>query len=317
MPSYCIISPVRDEIRWARRTLDAVVEQTVLPDLWVIVDDGSTDGTSQLLADYAARYSFIQVVTRADRGSRRVGGGVVEAFYEGWAVAAPYGYDFLAKLDLDLDLPPAYFAGLLAIMAADPRVGTVSGKAYYPGPSNPEGRFDGELISENIGDDVSLGMTKFWRRECFEQIGGLIPQVLWDGIDCYKARMLGWKAFSTDRPDLRFLHLRPMGSSHKGITTGRQRWGSGHWIMGSLPLFVLATGVNRMRYRPYGTGGLAMVLGYVKAALDRTPRLADDSFRRHLRRYQWALLLQGKKRAMDRFHDEGAEFWNPVRNDGP
>lgn len=309
MASYCIISPVRDEIRYARRTLDSVVAQTVPPDLWVIVDDGSTDGTSELLQDYAARYPFIQIVTRQNRGSRRVGGGVVEAFYEGWAVAEPHRHDFLSKLDLDLDLPLGYFEGLLAIMAADPRVGTVSGKAYYPGPSNPEGRFDGELISENIGDDVSLGMTKFWRRECFEQIGGLIPQVLWDGIDCYKARMLGWKAYSTDRPDLRFIHLRPMGSSHKGIITGRQRWGSGHWIMGSLPLFVVATSVNRMRYRPYVSGGLAMLLGYAKAAMQRTPRLPDKRFRRHLRRYQWALMLLGKHRAMQRFDDNGAETW--------
>lgn len=312
MPSYCIISPVRDEIHYARRTLDSVVAQTVTPDLWVIVDDGSTDGTSELLRDYAARYPFIRIVTRTNRGSRRVGGGVVEAFYEGWAVAEPLRFDFLSKLDLDLDLPLGYFEGLLAIMAADPRVGTVSGKAYYPGPSNPEGRFDGELVSENIGDDVSLGMTKFWRRECFEQIGGLIPQVLWDGIDCYKARMHGWKAYSTDRPDLRFIHLRPMGSSHKGIITGRQRWGSGHWIMGSLPLFVVATSVNRMRYRPYVAGGFAMLLGYAKAAAQRTPRLPDKGFRRHLRRYQWALMLLGKHRAMRRFDDHGAETWRPM-----
>jgi biofilm PGA synthesis N-glycosyltransferase PgaC len=309
MPTYCIVSPVRDEILYAARTLDSVVAQTILPDLWVIVDDGSTDGTSALLREYEARYPFIKVVTRTNRGMRRVGGGVVEAFYEGWAIAQPMRFDFLSKLDLDLDLPRTYFADLLEIMAADPRLGTVSGKAYYPGHSNPEGRFDGELISENIGDDVSLGMAKFWRRECFEQIDGLIAQVLWDGIDCYKARMNGWKAYSTDRPSLRFIHLRPMGSSHKGIITGRQRWGSGHWIMGSLPLFVVVTSINRMRYRPYVTGGIAMLFGYLKAATQKTPQLQDKRFRRHLRRYQWALMLLGKDRAMRRFHENGAANW--------
>lgn len=307
--TYSIVSPVRNEARYMRRTLDAIVNQTVPPDLWVIVDDGSTDETPAILAEYAARYPYIRVIPRKDRGKRRVGGGVVEAFNEGWAVAEPYKYDFLTKLDMDLDLPLGYFERLLELMAADPRLGTVSGKAYFPGPSNKAESFDGELISENIGDDVSLGMTKFWRRECFEEIGGLVPQVLWDGIDCYRARMLGWKACSIDEPGLRFLHLRPMGSSDKGILTGRQRWGAGHWIMGSSPLFVLATAVNRARYSPVMTGSAAMLWGYLKAAFRREPRLADPAFRRHLRSYQWALMTQGKPKAMRRFEAKGAPVW--------
>ena len=105
--TYCIVSPVRDEEKYMRRTLDSVVNQTVPPDLWVIVDDGSTDATPQILAEYAARYPFIQVIQRQNRGMRRVGGGVVEAFYEGWAVAEPYHHDFLTKLDMDQPYPGA------------------------------------------------------------------------------------------------------------------------------------------------------------------------------------------------------------------
>lgn len=307
--TYCIVTPVRDEARYMRRTLESVVNQTVPPDLWVVVDDGSTDATPAILADYAARYPFITVIPRRNRGARRVGGGVVEAFNEGWEIAKPYRHDFLTKLDMDLDLPLGYFERLLALMAEDPRLGTVSGKAYYPGPSNTDESFAGELISEHIGDDVSLGMTKFWRRECFEEIGGLVPQVLWDGIDCYKARMLGWKACSLDEPGLRFLHLRPMGSSDKGILTGRERWGLGHWIMGSSPAFVLATALNRSRFRPIGIGSLAMLWGYLKGAFHREPRLADPEFRRHLRRYQWAMMTGGKARAQRLFEERGGARW--------
>jgi biofilm PGA synthesis N-glycosyltransferase PgaC len=206
-------------------------------------------------------------------------------------------------------LPRGYFARVLALMDADPRLGTVSGKAYFPGPSNPDGRFDGELISENIGDDVSLGMVKLWRRQCFDDIGGIVRGVLWDGIDCYRARMLGWKAYSTDEPELRFVHLRPMGASHNGIITGRQRWGSGHWFMGSSPLFVLATAVNRARYRPRVVGGMAMVWGYIKAALRRDPRLSDAEFRSYLRKYQWRMMTRGKPAAVREFDQLGEPRW--------
>jgi poly-beta-1,6-N-acetyl-D-glucosamine synthase len=307
--TYCIVSPVRDEEKYMRRTLESVVNQTVPPDLFVIVDDGSTDATPQVLAEYEARYPYIKVIKRQNRGQRRVGGGVVEAFYEGWAVAEPYHHDFLTKLDMDLELPLGYFERLLALMAADPRLGTVSGKAYYPAPSNKDESFDGALISEHIGDDVSLGMTKFWRRECFEEIGGLVPQVLWDGIDCYKARMLGWKACSLDEPELRFLHLRPMGSSDKSIVNGRIRLGTGQWMMGSSPLFVLASAAHRARHRPFVVGALATLYGWAKAGLSGQPRIADPEFRKHLRGYQWSFLMHGRRGAMTRADDAGETRW--------
>lgn len=307
--TYCIVSPVRDEEKYMRRTMESVVNQTVPPDLWVIVDDGSTDATPQILADYAARYPFIKVIQRQNRGKRRVGGGVVEAFYEGWAVAEPYNHDFLTKLDMDLELPLGYFERLLELMAEDPRLGTVSGKAYYPGPSNTDESFEGELISEHIGDDVSLGMTKFWRREMFDEIGGLVPQVLWDGIDCYKARMLGWKAYSVDEPALRFLHLRPMGSSDKGIITGRIRLGTGQWMMGSAPAFVLASAIHRMRHRPFLIGALATLYGWAKAGLTGQPRIDDPRFRKHLRGYQYSFLVRGRYGAMRKADAEGEARW--------
>src|SRR5262245_46039096 len=94
---YCLITPCRDEARYARRTLDAVVRQTVLPALWLIVDDGSTDATPSILAEYARRFAFIRVITRPDRGDRKLGGGVIEAFYAGYDAIDPSSYDFVCK----------------------------------------------------------------------------------------------------------------------------------------------------------------------------------------------------------------------------
>jgi hypothetical protein len=100
---------------------------------------------------------------------------------------------------------------------------------------------------------MSVGMTKFYRRACFDQIGGFVREVMWDAIDCHKARQMGWIAVSWDDPDLRFEHLRPMGSSEVSIHEGRRRHGRGQWFMGSDPLFYLATCAFRMAEPPYVT----------------------------------------------------------------
>ena len=220
-----------------RQTLDGVVAQSILPTRWVIVDDGSTDETPAILAEYAARHDWICIVTRADRGHRAVGPGVIDAFYSGYQTIDPKLYDFVCKLDLDLRLPPRYFELLMQRMNADLRIATCSGKSYiYEGQ---------ELIYERHGDDTSLGMTKFYRLDRFEKIGGFVRQVMWDGIDCHLCRMHGWIACSWDEPDLRFVHLRPMGSSQQGIFTGRMRHGYGQYFMGTGFLYLAASAISR------------------------------------------------------------------------
>ncbi|MEM7624437.1 MAG: glycosyltransferase family 2 protein [Planctomycetota bacterium] len=304
---YCLISPTRDEAEFARRTLDSVCAQSEPPARWVIVDDGSTDDTPAILAEYAAKFDFIQIVTRVNRGERKVGPGVIDAFYAGYETIDPAEFGYVCKIDLDLDLPPKYFATLMDRMEADPRLGTCSGKAYYPASSNAEKSFDGELISEACGDEMSVGMIKFYRTDCFADIGGFVRQVMWDGIDCHRCRMNGWRACSWDDPELRFLHLRPMGSSHKGIFTGRMRHGFGQWFMGTSLPFMTASAVFRMTRPPVVLGGLAMWWGYVRAMLTRQPRYDDPEFRRFLRRYQWSALRRGKAAATGAIDERNQE----------
>ncbi|MEM1098769.1 MAG: glycosyltransferase family A protein [Planctomycetota bacterium] len=313
--SYCLITPVRDEAKYARRTLDSVLGQTEPPTRWIIVDDGSTDETPKILAEYAAKYPCLQIVTRTNHGARRVGPGVIEAFYEGYRAADMKRFEYVCKLDLDLDLPPRYFEILLDQMEGNPRLGTCSGKAYYPGPENDDENFSGPLISERCGDEMSVGMIKFYRRVCFEEIGGFVSQVMWDGIDCHRCRMHGWIACSWDHPALRFIHLRPMGSSHKSIFTGRERHGFGQWFMGTSLPYMTASCFYRMSARPYIVGSAAMWWGYVKAMLADRPRYEDPLFRRFLRSYQWSCLLRGKAGATRRVNEEQAPIW--IREHGP
>jgi biofilm PGA synthesis N-glycosyltransferase PgaC len=289
------------------RTLETITNQSEPPALWVIVDDGSSDETPEILRDWASRVDYIRLVTRADRGSRKVGPGVIDAFYAGYDTIDPTGFDFVCKLDLDLKLPRRYFEILMNKMEADPRLGTCSGKPYM--------LLNGNFVSEKCGDENSVGMTKFYRVECFEQIGGFVRQVMWDGIDGHRCRILGWIAASYDEPDLSFVHLRPMGASHKGLITGRLRWGFGQYFMGTSFIYMTASAIFRMTRPPLLVGGLAMWWGYVRSMMERAPRYGDDEFRRFLRRYQRRCLLLGKANATRRLNDAQRGVWRATRGE--
>lgn len=314
---YCVISPCRDEARYARRTLASVVHQSQPPARWVIVDDGSKDETPAILAEYAARFPWIRVLRRPDRGHRKVGGGVIDAFYAGLQTIDPGEFPYLCKLDMDLDLPPRYFELLMDRMEADPRIGTCSGKAYFfsPPARDTDVRFPltpgAHLFSERIADDHSVGGSKFYRTACFRQIGGFVREVMWDGIDGHRCRQLGWRALSWDDPDLRFVHLRPMGTSDRSWWRGRVRHGSGQYFMGTMPVWMVASAAFRMTRPPYVVGGLGILYGYFRSMLGRAPRYGDHDFRTFLRRYQWACLAKGRSRALAAIDARQAAFWSP------
>jgi len=293
--NYVLITPCRNEAKYAGQCIESIIAQTVRPELWLIVDDGSTDETAAIVASYAEEHPWIQLVSRPDRGKRSVGPGVIDAFYSGLEAVDLDQFEFLCKFDLDLDVAPRYFEILLERMAEEPRLGTCSGKAYF--------LHGDRFISEGCGDENSVGMTKFYRTSCFREIGGFVRQVMWDGIDCHTCRMKGWIARSWDEPGLRFIHLRPMGSSQVSMWHGRMRHGAGQFFMGTGVVYMMASAVYRMLRRPFLVGGVGMMVGYLKSFLGRTERYNDKDFLRHLRRYQWACLLRGKGRTMKQYHE--------------
>lgn len=304
---YVLISPCRDEGPYLRRTLDSVAAQSVPPALWIVVDDGSTDETPQILKEYTARLPYLRVVRRQDRGHRRVGPGVIEAFYDGLDQVPLGDFGYLCKLDMDLDLPPRYFELLMQRMEGNPRIGTTSGKPWFVHPQT------GDLVPEVCGDEMSVGMTKFYRVECFEQIGGFVRQVMWDGIDCHRARMLGWIAESVDSEPIRFVHLRPQGASQKSIWAGRIRAGFGQYFMGTSPFYYLAVAASRLRAHPMFIGSVAMLWGYFSSWAKGLPRYNDPEFRRFLRTYQHACLRLGKRAATARLDAEQVARWQASR----
>jgi glycosyltransferase involved in cell wall biosynthesis len=289
--AYVLVSPCKDEGRYIESTLRSIARQTVPPAQWIIVDDGSTDDGMAIVARWREAMPFIKVVTRG-ASARQVGPGVIRAFNAGLA-AVDVDYDFVCKLDVDLELPEHYFEIMLARMDADPRLGTCSGKAYYRDAA-------GALRSELCGDEASVGMIKFYRRACFEAIGGFETEVGWDGYDCHRARWLGWRAQSWDDPEIRFLHLRPMGSSQKSIYAGRIRHGRGQYLIGAHPLFfLLSTAYRSLRQRPYVLGSLYALYGYLAAAVARERRFGDRDMVRFVQGYQLRALRRGKREAAE------------------
>ena len=300
---YLLITPCRDEAKYLPVTIRTVAAQSVLPARWVIVDDGSTDATSEILARATREHEFIRTIRREDRGERKVGPGVIDAFCAGLETVNLDNYEYLCKLDGDLELPAGYFEGLIRKMEAEPRLGTLSGKMYVRRPN-------GALVHEERGDENSAGPSKFYRTECFRQIGGFVCSIGWDGVDGHLCRMRGWIAKSEDRPDLRVVHLRPLGSSHKGILHGRMRGGAGNWYIGmSLP-YMLARTLYRLKDRPLILNSLAVLYGYVRARFRREPTFGDAVYREYLRRFEWSSLILGKRRTVERFNRRIREVYS-------
>lgn len=294
---YVLISPCRDEADYMRQTLDSIVAQSLRPAKWVIIDDGSTDETPQILAEYAGKHDWIEIVTRSDRGRRAVGPGVIDAFYAGFDTIDPDDFEYLCKLDLDLEIPPTYFESVISEMETSPRLANFSGKAYLR-------EKDGRLTSERLGDENAVGQIKFYRVTAFKEIGGFVRQVSWDGIDGHMCRMNGWIARSEDRPEIRFIHLRQMGSSQHSLWVGRLRWGFGKYFMGSAIYYVAAVALYRMFEKPYVVGGWGILWGYLKAMTAGAPRFDNREFRRFLRRFELQSLLFGKRRTVNRYHQK-------------
>lgn len=284
---YVVISPVRDEAEFLPRVIKSMESQTIQPLEWVVVDDGSKDGTTEILLEAAARLPWMNVVQKPDRGERSVGPGVVEAFYYGYERMRSEDYDFIAKMDGDIEFDSSYVETLLDYFKNDPFLGSASGKIFLP--------VGEKLVEERTNDEMTVGAFNFYRRQAFEDIGGFVHEVMWDGIAYHRARIAGWRTRSIADPKLRFIHKRLMGSSHKSVLHGRVRWGRGQYFMGTHPIYILAITAYRMLEKPFIIGGLGILTGYLSSALKQMKRYGDEAFRRSLHAWQMERLKIGER----------------------
>jgi len=277
---YVVITPVRDEESFVAATIAAVRAQTILPTQWVIVNDGSTDRTGSIIEAHAATTPWITVVHRANRGFRKSGAGVVEAFYEGYAALTCNNWDFVVKLDGDLSFSPDYFEKCFAHFCEQPRLGIGGGDIYHD--------LGGKLTLEANPRFHVRGATKIYRRDCWKAIGGLVTAPGWDTIDEVKANMLGWETMAFE--DIPLVHHRLTGSAD-GLLRDRVKHGAACYACGYHPLFVLASCLSRVAQKPYVIGSMAIFFGFLRGYVARSPRVSEVRLIRYLRRQQLRRLI--------------------------
>lgn len=284
VPRYVVITPVRDEEANLPQTLQSMMGQTVRPTEWVIVNDGSTDKTAQILDEAAARNPWIHPVHRANRGFRKSGGGVMEAFFDGYRALGFREFDYLVKLDGDLVFEPDYFEQCFKKFEEEPRLGVGGGVIYNRMP-------DGSEKFELGGPAFHVrGATKIYRRACWDDMGGLWPATGWDTLDEVKANMKGWS--TRNFPDVRLVQLRVTGGAD-GRWGDLVKNGRANYISGYHPVFMLVKCVSRLRRRPCIIGSLALFCGFASGYFKRLPRVDDPELVRYLRRQQMSRLFGG------------------------
>lgn len=277
-----VISPVRNEAAHLARVLDGMAAQTRPPEHWVVVDDRSDDGTYELLLERERELPFLTVLRAPDQGipagADRLRA-AADAVAFNWALGRmrEEGVDYgcIGKLDGDIELDPTHFERLLAELRADPDLGLVGCYLEY--------EKDGGTVLQEMPDYHVPGPVKLYRRECFEQIGGMPELLGWDTADEVALRLRGWHARSLR--DLRACHLRPPGSAG-GYIAGKVRHGECVWIVNYPASTVLARGLRLARERPYGIVAAAYVFGYFRARLRRDPQWPDEEVRRAAREEQ-------------------------------
>jgi biofilm PGA synthesis N-glycosyltransferase PgaC len=272
---YVVITPVRDEEKHMEATIEAVAGQTIRPTEWVIVDDGSSDRTGDIIDQYAAKFSWISVVHRSNRGFRKSGGGVVEAFYDGYDRLRCNDWDFVVKLDGDLTFARTYFEKCFEHFERNAKLGVGGGEIYHD--------VGGVQKLEANPKFHVRGATKIYRRDCWEAIGGLLRAPGWDTIDEVKANMLGWKTYSFG--ELQLVHHRLTGTAD-GLLRDRIKHGIACYVSGYDPLFVVASCVSRLIQKPYIAGSAAIFYGFIKGYWIRMPRVNDKQLIKYLRTQQ-------------------------------
>jgi poly-beta-1,6-N-acetyl-D-glucosamine synthase len=280
MTKYLIITPARDEEEHLEKTILSVANQSVRPIQWIIVNDGSRDGTAAIIDHYAHVYPWITARHRPNRGYRQAGGGVIDTFYDGYADIKPPQWDFIVKLDADLSFPSNYFELCFAEFAKDPSLGIGGGGIYHEEA--------GELKLEENPKFHVRGATKIYRRKCWDDLGGLLRAPGWDTVDEVKANMLGWSTRSF--LNLRVSHYRFTGAAD-GAWKDCIKNGRANYITGYHPLFMAIKCIRRVPRKPYIVGSLGLFWGFISCYWKRTARVQDPELIRYTRVQQMRRLV--------------------------
>jgi glycosyltransferase involved in cell wall biosynthesis len=272
---YYIIIPAHNEADFIALTLNSIASQTILPSKVVVVNDNSTDATASIVTEFSNAHDYISLVNKTSEAIHLPGSKVIQAFHKGFETIDA-DYDIIVKLDADLILPDNYFETILNHFKKDDKIGMVGGFAYI--------EKNGQWILENLTDkDHIRGAFKAYRKECFLQIGNLIPAMGWDTVDELLCKFYGWKVV-TDA-DLKVKHLKPTGANYN--KTARFKQGEAFYSLGyGFVITAIASAkLAIMKRKPLLF--FDYIQGFWKAKLIKKPLLVSDDQAKFIRNYRW------------------------------
>lgn len=279
---YVLVTPARNEARFIEQTIQSVVAQTVRPAVWIVVSDGSTDGTDEIVERYLKDHSWMQLVRMDERRDRHFGA-KVHSFNAGLATVRLGDYDIVGNLDADITFGPDYIAFLLQKFAEDPRLG-VAGTPFVEGKETYDYRYT------NV-EHVS-GACQLFRKQCFEDIGGYVP-IKGGGVDWLAvttARMKGWKTRTFTEKVCQ--HHRPMGTANTNKAWALFKLGRQDYYLGGHPMWELFRALFQMGRKPYCIGGVLLLLGYLWASVKGVKRPLSPELMKFHRNEQMQRLRQ-------------------------
>jgi len=261
---YVLITPAHNEEKFITKTLDSMVAQTLLPERWVIVDDGSTDRTAEIVEDYQKHHPWIELIRLSGRLDRSFAG-KARAFDAGLKRVRWLQFEVIGNLDADLSFESDYLEFLMRKFSEDPKLGVVGT------PFTEEGGYDTAKDSFE-GENHVAGGCQLFRRRCFDEVSGYVPNRAGgiDWIAVTTARMKGWKTRSF--PEKRFHHLRILGTAGRSGMAASFSYGEKDYYLGGSPVWQLFRVAYRVTKRPVLTDSLGLFFGYCWAALRRVKR---------------------------------------------
>jgi glycosyltransferase involved in cell wall biosynthesis len=273
---YIIITPARDEGEYIEQTIISVINQTVQPSQWIIVNDGSSDCTGEIIDKYSRQYAWIKPIHRKNRGFRSAGGGVIEAFYDGYRHIGNEDWQYIVKLDGDLQFEVDYFEKCFDKFQQNPKLGIGGGDIYN--------KIKGRLVREKNPIFHVRGATKIYKKGCWDRLGGLIRAPGWDTLDEVKANQLGWetKTFT----DLRVVQLKNTGSAY-GNWANFVKNGRANYVSYYHPVFMMAKCVRRIFSKPFFVAAVGLFWGFLSGYLYKIDQIEDEQVKKYIRKEQF------------------------------
>lgn len=281
LPAYVLISPARNEAAFIEKTIQSVVRQTVLPLKWVIVENGSTDNTAELVARYAKDHPWIDFFP-LPRGKERSFAGKANAFNAGCQRVEELDFEIIGNLDADVSFDPDHFEFLLERFREDPKLGVAGTVFREEGYNSATDSFEGQ--------NHVAGQCQIFRRQCLQEIGGYVPHRAGgvDWIAVTTARMLGWRTRSFQEKS--YFHYRRMGTAERGRVAAAFSYGEKDYYLGGSPVWQVFRCAYRAMKPPYLIEGGALFAGYLWAWIRRMDRPVSNELMRFHRREQMTKL---------------------------